>query len=142
MKDKIEKARAEAEAQYQDKLKRSRESDVDVRDFFDDEELERILQSNEFFTGKIADYEKMERYNKLRMAAQWMMSHSLEVAATSTMDEGRNGIVVVDIRRLASLRGEELRVFTLMNALADTVYLSGLKDDVIRISFVVDDMRS
>lgn len=142
MKNKIEQARIKAEEQYQDKLRRSRESDVDVRDFFDDEELERILQSNEFFTGKIADLEKTERYNKLRMASQWMMSHSLEVAATSTMNEGRNGIVVVDIRRLASLRGEELRVFTMMNAISDTVYFSGLKDDVIRISFAVDDIRS
>lgn len=142
MKHKIEQARIKAEEQYQEKLRRSRESDVDVRDFFDDEELERILQSNNFFTGKIADYEKTERYNKLRMAAQWMMSHSMEVAATSSTDEGKNGIVVIDIRRLASLRGEELRVFSLMNALADTVYLSGLKDDVIRLSFVVDDMRS
>lgn len=142
MKHKIEQARIKAEEQYQEKLRQSRESDVDVRDFFSGEELERILQSNDFFTGKIADYEQMERYSKLRMAAQWMMSHSLEVAATSTMNEGRNGIVVVDIRRLASLRGEELRVFTFMNALADTVYLSGLKDDVIRITFVVDDMRS
>ena len=107
-KERIADAAAQAEQRYQDKVSRSRESDVDVRDFFDDEELERILQSNDFFTGKIADYEKMERYSKLWMAAQWMMSHSLEVAATSTMNEGRNGIVVVDIRRLASLRGEEL----------------------------------
>lgn len=142
MKHKIEQARIKAEEQYQEKLRQSRESDVDVRDFFDDEELERILQSNDFFTGKIADYEKMERYNKLRMAAQWMVSHSLEVAATSSTDEGKNGIVVIDIRRLASLRGEELQVFTMMNALADIVYLSGLKDDVIRISFIVDDIRS
>lgn len=142
MRDKIEQARIKAEEQYQEKLRQSRASDVDVRNFFDDKELERILQSNDFFTGKIADYEKMERYDKLRMAAQWMLSHSLEVAATSTMNEGRNGIVVVDIRRLASLRGEELRVFTIMNALADTVYLSGLMDNVIRISFVVNDMRS
>lgn len=142
MKHKIEQARIKAEEQYQEKLRQSRASDVDVRDFFDDEELERILQSNDFFTGKITVYGKMERYNKLRMAAQWMMSHSLEVAATSTMNEGRNGIVVVDIRRLASLRGEELRVFTFMNALADTVYVSGLMDDVIRFSFTVNNIRS
>lgn len=142
MKHKIEQARIKAEERYQEKLRQSRASDVDVRDFFDDEELERILQSNDFFTGKIPNYEKMERYNKLCMAAQWMMSHSLEVAATSTMNEGRNGVVVVDIRRLASLRGEELRVFAAMNAIADAVYFSGLKDDVIRISFVVDDVRS
>lgn len=142
MKHKIEQARIKAEEQYQEKLRQSRESNVDVRDFFDDEELERILQSNDFFTGKITVYGKMERYNKLRMAAQWMMSHSLEVAATSTMNEGRNGIVVVDIRRLASLRGEELRVFTFMNALADTVYVSGLMDDVIRFSFTVNNIQS
>lgn len=141
MRDKIEQARIKAEGQYQEKLRQSRESDVDVRDFFDDEELERILQSNNFFTGKIADYEQMERYDKLRMAAQWMMSHSMEVAATSTMNEGRNGIVVIDIRRLASLRGEELRVFTVMNALSDSVYISGLMDNVIRISFVIKDIR-
>lgn len=141
-KERIDNIAAQAEQRYQDKVSRSRESDVDVRDFFDDEELERILQSNDFFTGKIADYEKMERYNKLRIAAQWMMSHSLEVAATSTMNEGRNGIVVVDIRRLASLRGEELRVFTIMNALADTVYVSGLMEDVIRFSFTVNNIRS
>ena len=61
MKHKIEQARIKAEEQYQDKLQQSRASDVDVRDFFDDEELERILQSNDLFTGKIADYEKMER---------------------------------------------------------------------------------
>lgn len=139
-KDRIADAAAQAEQRYQDKLQRSRESDVDVRDFFDDEELERILQSNEFFTGKIANLEKMERYNKLRMAAQWMESHSLEVAATSAMSEGRNGIVVVDIRRLASLRGEELRVYTYMNALSDMVYVSGLMENVIRISFVINDI--
>lgn len=142
MKNKIEQARIKAEERYQEKLRQSRESDVDVRDFFDDEELERILQSSDFFTGKIADYGKTERYNKLKMAAQWMLSHSLEVAATSSMNEGKNGIVVIDIRRLASLRGEELRVYTIMNALADTVYLSSLMDNVIRISFVVNDMRS
>lgn len=141
MKHKIEQVRIKAEEQYQEKLRQSRESDVDVRNFFDDEELERILQSNDFFTGKIADYEQMERYDKLRMAAQWMMSHSMEVAATSTMNEGRNGIVVIDIRRLASLRGEELRVFTVMNALSDSVYISGLMDNVIRISFVIKDIR-
>lgn len=142
MKHKIEQARIKAEEQYQEKLRQSRASDVDVRDFFEDEELEWILQSNNFFTGKIADYEKMERYDKLRKAAQWMMSHSLEVAATSSTDEGKNGIVVIDIRRLASLRGEELRVFTFMNALADTVYVSGLMEDVIRFSFTVNNIRS
>lgn len=142
MKYRIKYAKQKAELEYTAKLEQSCKSDVDVRDFFDDEELERILQSNEYFTSKITDYSKTERYNKLRMAAQWMMSYSLEVSATSTMNEGRNGIVVVDIRRLASLRGEELRVYAAMNVLADTIYFSGLKDDVIRISFVVDDIRS
>ena len=54
-KERIADAAAQAEQRYQDKVSRSRKSDVDVRDFFDDEELERILQSNDFFTGKIAD---------------------------------------------------------------------------------------
>ena len=39
----IAQAKEKAEAEYQEKIKQSREADVDVRDFFSDEELDRIL---------------------------------------------------------------------------------------------------
>lgn len=137
-KERIADAAAQAEQRYQDKVSRSRASDVDVRDFFDDEELERILQSNDFFTGKIADFSQLQKFNKLKMAAAWLDAHCLEVVRTDIEEPSKsrpNTIVAVDIRRLASLHGKEKQVFAAMQVLADTVYVSGLKDDVIRFTF-------
>ena len=137
-KERIADAAAQAEQRYQDKVSRSRESDVDVRDFFDDEELERILQSNDFFTGKIADFSQLQKFNKLKMAAAWLDAHCLEVVRTDIEEPSKsrpNTIVSVDIRRLASLHGKEKQVFAAMQVLADTVYVSGLKDDVIHFTF-------
>ena len=53
--ERVEQAKKKAEEEYQEKLERSKQSDVDVRDFFDDEELDRILSDNEFFNGRVAD---------------------------------------------------------------------------------------
>ena len=77
--ERIEQAKKKAEEEYQEKLERSKQSDVDVRDFFDDEELDRILSDNEFFNGRVANLSKMQRYEKLKLAAQWMNDHSMEV---------------------------------------------------------------
>lgn len=140
-KERIENIAAQAEQRYQDKVSRSRESDVDVRDFFSDEELERILQSNDFFTGKIADFSQLQKFNKLKMAAAWLDAHCLEVVRTDIEEPSKsrpNTIVAVDIRRLASLRGKEKQVFASMQVLADTVFMSGLKDDVIRFTFGIE----
>ena len=49
-----------------------------------------------------------------------------------------NAIIAMDIRRHASLRDKELRVFTAMTALADSVFLSGIKDSTIRFTFGVE----
>ena len=60
----IAQAKEKAEADYQEKVKQSREADVDVRDFFSDEELDRILTDNEFFNGRVADLSKVQRHEK------------------------------------------------------------------------------
>lgn len=141
MKERIEAAKAKAEAEYEAKLEASRACDVDVRDFFTDEELDAILSGNDFFKGRIADLTRVQRHEKLSLAARWMQAHSMEVVALDIepVSQSRpNAILTMDIRRLASLRGEELRVFTMMSALADSMYISGIKDDVIRFSFCVE----
>lgn len=140
-KERIADAAAQAEQRYQDKVSRSRASDVDVRDFFDDEELERILQSNDFFTGKIADFSQLQKFNKLKMAAAWLDAHCLEVVKTEVVEPSKsrpNTTITVEVRRLASLRGKEKQVFASMQVLADTVFMSGLKDDVIRFTFGIE----
>lgn len=140
-KERIDNIAAQAEQRYQDKVSRSRESDVDVRDFFDDEELERILQSNDFFTGRIADFSQLQKFNKLKMAAAWLDAHCMEVAKTEVVEPSKsrpNTTITVEVRRLASLHGKEKQVFTSMQILADTVFMSGLKDEVIRFTFGIE----
>ena len=131
------------EEEYQEKLERSKQSDVDVRDFFDDEELDRILSDNEFFNGRVADLPKMQRYEKLKLAAQWMNDHSMEVVCVDIDKPSQsrpNVVVSMELRRLSSLRGRELKIFSAMNVLADTVFLSGLKDEAIRFSFGIESL--
>lgn len=133
----IEAAKQKAEAEYQDKLEKSRESDVDVRDFFTTEELDRILE-DDYFNGKIADLSVMQRYNKVKQAALWLDANSMEVTQIEIEPLSRNrpnAVITIEIRRLASLRGKELRVFSAMNILADSVFMSGLKDATIRFTF-------
>ena len=141
IKERIEAAKAKAEAEYNAKLEASRASNIDVRDFFTAEELDSILSGNGFFNGKIADLSKVQRHEKLSLAARWMQAHSMEVTALDIEPVSRsrpNAIITLDIRRLASLRGEELRVFTMMTALADSMYISGIKGGVIRFTFSVE----
>lgn len=139
--ERVERAKIKAEENYQKKLEQSKASDVDVRDFFDDEELDRILSDNEFFNGRVVDLSKMQRYEKLKLAAQWMNDHSMETVSVDVerpSSSRPNVVVTMELRRLASLRGRELRIFTAMAAMADTVFLSGLKDSTIRFSFGVE----
>lgn len=141
--ERIEQAKKKAEEEYQEKLERSKQSDVDVRDFFDDEELDRILSDNEFFNGRVADLPKMQRYEKLKLAAQWMNDHSMEVVCVDIDKPSQprpNVVVSMELRRLSSLRGRELKIFSAMNVLADTVFLSGLKDEAIRFSFGIESL--
>ena len=51
-----------------------------------------------------------------------------------------NAIITMEIRRLASLRGQELKVFTAMCAMADSVFMSGIKDSVIRFTFGIEEV--
>ena len=141
MGDRIKAAAKKAEEEYAAKVEKSRASDVDVRDFFTDEELEKLLSGNEVFNGHVADLSKMERYKRAVTAARWLEANSIEVVGLDiegTSKSRPNAIIALDIRRLASLRGKELRVFTGLTALADTVFLSGVKDSTIRFTFGVE----
>lgn len=137
MGQRIEAAKQKAEADYNNKINKSREADVDVRDFFTPEELDRIL-SDDYFSGKVANLSVMQRYNKVKQAAQWLEANSMEVTGIEIepLSKNRpNAVITIEIRRLASLRGKELRVFSAMNILADSVFMSGIKDSAIRFTF-------
>ena len=137
----IAQAKEKAEAEYQEKVKQSRDADVDVREFFSDEELDRILTVNEFFNGRVADLNKVKRNEKVSMAARWMKANSMEVVDIDiepVSNSHPNAIITMEIRRLASLCGQELKVFAAMCAMADSVFMSGIKDSVIRFTFGIE----
>lgn len=141
MKDKIKRFTEKAEAELQAKLELSSRPDVDVREIFSAEEIDELLSRNEFFAGKIADLTKTQRHKKMADAARWLEAHSIEVVGIEIepISQSRpNAIICMDIRRLASLREQELRAFTAMGMLADSMFISGVKDGVIRFTFGIE----
>lgn len=138
MAERIQRAKEVAEERLQNRIELSRAADVDVRDFFFDEELERLFQDNEFFNGRIADLSKKQQYDKAVLAVKWLETNSLEVTHVEIeriSPTRPNAILVMDVRRLASLRGQELQMLTALITLADSLFLSGLKDSTIRFTF-------
>lgn len=57
-------------------LEKSRGLGVDVRDFFTDEELKRLLSENELFEGHLADWTALQRYNRQLEALKREMSEA------------------------------------------------------------------
>lgn len=141
MKEKIKQAAQKAETDFKEKVEMSRRPDVDVREIFSAEEIDELYQGNEFFGGKIADLTKTQRYNKLANAAKWLHSNSIEVADMQIEPVSRNHpnvVVSLEIRRLASLKDKELRAFSAMAALSDSMFISGIKDSVTRFTFGIE----
>lgn len=141
MKEKIEQAARRAEAEFQEKVEMSRRSNVDVREVFSAEEIDELYQRNEFFVGKIADLTKTQRHQKLADAAKWLHTNSIEVVELQIEPVSQNHpnvIISLEIRRLASLRDKELQAFSAMAALADAMFISGVKDSVTRFTFSIE----
>ena len=128
-----------AEAEYRTKLEKSRDPDIDVRDFFTDEELERLLSENEMFEGHLADWTALQRYNKLTAAACWLDAHSIEclgVEIEGTAPSRPNATVALDIRRLASLRGKELKAYAGDGTYGDRLNKTELLEQSVEEEFV------
>ncbi|MCM1221710.1 MAG: hypothetical protein NC548_45285 [Lachnospiraceae bacterium] len=141
MKEKIKQIAEKAEADLQAKVELSRRSDTDVREIFTAEEIDELFQRNEFFAGKVADLSKTQRHQKLAAAAKWLHANSIEVVDLQiepVSSSHPNVIVSLEIRRLASLRDKELLAFSAMAALSDSMFISGVKDNVTRFTFGIE----
>ena len=141
MREIIERAKREAEQEYQEKKTISLRYDADARKIITVEDLERMLNEDEEFRGYTADMEKIRCYGRIVEAARWLESHSIEVVKVEVeriSAERSNTVVAIDIRRLASFKGEEKERLAAMMRDADTVFMSGIKDDVIRLTFGVE----
>ena len=143
MKNHINDAKRKAEDELARKIEKSKGYNVDVRDIFTDADFDVICQNNEFFNGKIVDISKVQRYEKLKKAAQWLEAKSIEVVGIEIEPiekDHPNAIIAIDIRRVSSFRDKELKAFSAMYILADTVFVSGVKDSVVRFTFGIEDI--
>ena len=143
MGQRIKAAKKKAEAELAEKVQKSRDPSLDVRNLFSDEELEQLLARNELFEGHMADWTALQRYAKLAAAARWLDANSTEVVRVEIEDcspSRPNAVVVMDIRRLASLQGRELKVYAGIVALADDLFLAGNKDEIVRFTFGIRDI--
>lgn len=137
----IERAKREAEQEYQEKKMISLRYDADARKIFAVEDLERMLEEDGEFRGHTADMDKIRCFGRIVESAKWLESHSIEVVKVEIerISANRpNAVVAIDIRRLALFRGEEKEQLAAMTRDADTVFMSGIKDDVIRHTFGVE----
>ena len=141
MRELIERAKREAEKEYQEKKTISLRYDADARKIFTAEDIERMLNEDEEFRGRTADMEKIRCYGRIVESARWLESLSVEVVkveAERISADRPNAVVAVDICRLASFKGEEKDRLAAMMKDADTVFMSGIKDDMIRLIIGVE----
>ena len=141
MKTIIEAAKEKAEREFNEKMELASRSDIDIREVFTAEEFDELCRRNENFKGTKADFSKVQMHKKLAMAAKWLYEHSIEVVWYDVEPISKaqpNAIVVLEVHRLSSLRKQELQVFSAMAAMADQMFISGMKEDVIRFSFGVE----
>ena len=141
MRELIERAKREAEKEYQEKKTISLRYDADARKIFTAEDIERMLNEDEEFRGRTADMEKIRCYGRIVESARWLESLSVEVVkveAERISADRPNAVVAVDICRLASFKGEEKDRLAAMMKDADTVFMSGIKDGMIRLIIGVE----
>ncbi len=140
MGDRIRKAAMAAEARYQEHQARQSEPEADEKEIPFDEEIGRILFDNDFFHGNTVDITKAERIEKLKIAAQWLDKNCWEIASTEiheSPDSSASISVVIEIRRLSSMKGKDKQVFAAMQILSDEIFMSGIKDEVICFTFSI-----
>ena len=136
----IATAKEAAERDLQKKKELSGQCKVEVNDVMRPEELDHILSDN-FFGGKVGNLSALQRYEKMKLAASWLDCHCFECVGIDIQPPSRSRTRVtisIEIRRLSYLKDKPLRVFTALNILADSVFISGVKDDVVRYEFGVE----
>ena len=118
--------------------------DIDDDDdgFFNDIDLDDDDDLFEFH-GRIVDLDKAQRYEELCEAARWLEANSNAVNKVRFFEASpseANGHVTFSFQRLFALHGDERKVFAGMSVLADSIYTTCMDDNVIRITFSIDDI--
>lgn len=104
------------------------------------EKLGELLDRIEAYEGKTLDMAKAQRFRQLVERAFWLYSNSTSVPAYEAEKISAShphAIVWIEIKRLTALKGDAAKAFAAMSELADDIFFSGIKDDVIRITFSV-----
>ena len=143
--EKIIRIKRETEQRYLAKIEKSKQLKLTIEDILADEEIQEFCRLNDLFEGRIADFSKAQRFEKLKKVGQWLDAHSMEVKGLSTSpvsSDKQNAIVMIDIKKLSILEKDDLKVFIAMFSLSDSVFISSVNDGFTRVSFYVQDVYS
>ena len=102
------------------------------------EELLSLLAGPESFKGKVADLDKVARFERMKKLALWLDCHCYEVASVNVEDPSPshpNVIISIDFYRMTALKGENLVIFNALCSLADDMFLAGQKEKTVRFTF-------
>ena len=140
MRKRIEEAKKAAEAEYEARQKAKESVDIDVDDIFDGIDLD---DEEELLHGKVADFDKVQRYQKLCQAARWLEANAADIKGIRIGVVNRaepNAHVTLVFRRLSYLKDDVQRVFAYMNVLAESFFVTCLDDGVVRLSFGINNV--
>ena len=145
----IEAAKIKAEEKWKMKQDKADAWDREPDESFDLSEFDAILQSNEFFSGKLLNFPKVEKYQKLVSLSRWMDAKCQYVRGFSCdapAKSQKNATVRIDLAIMNILEGEAAKVYAAMAAMADDITISGIVNDrkdgerCIRVSFCVQNV--
>lgn len=125
MDTRIKEAIKKAEASYNEKKEKSRS--IDEKAKISDEDINRIISTD------INNLTNDEKHSYLLNLSQWLDLNCFQVASVSKDKTA----IMIEFSRLSSISGKDLEVFNKMCSLSSQLFMSGIKDDVIKFSFVV-----
>ncbi|MCC8048291.1 MAG: hypothetical protein LIO52_04240, partial [Oscillospiraceae bacterium] len=146
--DRVEQAIAKVDAEWEAKLERAKEPDVDSSLFFTDEELDALLSGNDIFSGNIANLSNVQRFEKLKKAARWLDKYSMEIKNLKINDitsDNPNAYLFLDVRKISTYGDKEKKMVAALWTLADLVVVCAApadNSDSIRMSFGVHNIWS
>lgn len=103
-----------------------------------EQELLSILTRADKFKGKVADMDKLARFEDMKKLTVWLDANCYQVAKVMVEDPSPthpNVIISVDFHRLGSIRGKDLEVFGALCKLADDMFIGGHMEKTVRFTF-------
>ena len=103
-----------------------------------EQELLSVLTMADRFKGKVADMDKLARFEGMKKLAVWLDANCYQVAKVTVEDPSPthpNVIISIDFHRLGSIKGKDLDAFSTLCRLSDDMFIGGHMEQTVRFTF-------